>query len=84
MKVIMVIIICFGANCQAIWERFHYPSIQECLAETVPVKEFMMQAYPDSAGEIYCMTQEEFENYYKYLQQGGKPSLNSDTNPSAS
>jgi hypothetical protein len=80
----MVIIICWGANCQAIWERFYYPSVENCLAESTPVKEYMMKAYPDSSGEIYCMNQEEFENYYEYLQNGGSPSLNSEFEPSAS
>ena len=84
MKFIMVIIICFGANCQTIWEKHYYPSLDECLTESTPVKDYMVRAYPNSSGEIYCMTEEEFENYYKYLQKGGKPSLNPEFKPSAS
>ena len=67
MKVIMVIIICFGANgsvdCQAIWEKKHYPSIKECITASAPVKDYMINAYPESAGEIHCMTEEVFDDY---------------------
>ena len=75
MKVIMVIILCFGANCQAIWEKNYYPSIEECIIASAPVKGYMMNAYPNSAGEIHCMTKGEFEKFYKGLEAGNKPSI---------
>ena len=75
MKVIMVIIICFGANCQAIWEKNYYPSIEECVTASAPVKIYMIDVYPDSAGEIHCMTEEIFEDYKQFLEEGGKPEL---------
>ena len=84
MKVIMVIIICFGANCQAIWEKNYYPSIEECVTESAPVKSYMMDVYPDSAGEIHCMTEKIFDNYVKFLEEGGKPELTTTPNPDAS
>ena len=80
MKIIMVIIICFVANggsidCQAIWEKIVYSSMEECITASAPVKGYMMNAYPDSAGEIHCMTKGEFDKYYQFLQEGGKPSI---------
>ena len=84
MKVIMVIILCFGANCQAIWEKHYYPSIEECVIQSKPVKDYMMDAYPASAGEIHCMTEGNFENYVKFLENGGKPSITTIPNPDAS
>ena len=75
MKVIMVIILCFGANCQAIWEKHYYPSIEECITASAPVKIYMMDAYPESAGEIHCMTEDAFDKYYQFLKEGGKPSI---------
>tara|TARA_B100000470_G_C19625158_1_gene317223 strand:- start:52 stop:297 length:246 start_codon:yes stop_codon:yes gene_type:complete len=81
MKVIMVIILCFGANCQAIWEKHYYPSIEECITASAPVKIYMMDAYPESAGEIHCMTEGIFEDYVQFLENGGKPSI---TTPNAS
>ena len=84
MNVIMVIILCFGANCQAIWEKNYYPSIEECIVASAPVKVYMMDVYPDSAGEIHCMTEQIFEDYKQFLEEGGKPELTTTPNPDAS
>jgi len=78
MKVIMVIIICFGANCEAIWEKNYYSSIEECVTASAPAKTYMMDTYPDSAGEIHCMGKKEFDEFYNFLQNGGKPTLSSE------
>ena len=43
----------------------------------------MVKQYPTSAGEIYCMNEPEFNEYYDYLENGGKPTLESLPNPSA-
>ena len=72
MKFIMVIIICFGANCQTIWDNQLYSTVDDCLAASTPVREYMMQVYPTSAGQIYCMSEEEFINFKKNLEEGGK------------
>jgi hypothetical protein len=84
MKTIMVIIICFGANCQAIWEKQWYPSLEDCFASSGVVRTYMMNTYPGSGGEIRCMTESEFTQYYNFLQNGGKPSLTITEEPSAS
>ncbi len=78
MQYIMVILICFGANCQAIWEKTYYTSKEECLSATLPVKQYMMEVYPQSSGEIYCMTEEQFEAYNKQLLEGDKPTAPAD------
>ena len=79
MKIIMVIIICFGANssidCQAIWEKNYYSSMEECITASGPVKDYMIKTYPESAGEIHCMSEEAFDKYYQFLKEGGKPSI---------
>ena len=72
MKFIMVIIICFGANCQSLWDKQEYSTVDDCLAASGPVREYMMQVYPTSAGQIYCMSEEEFINFKKNLEEGGK------------
>ena len=84
MNVIMVIILCFGTNCQAIWEKNYYPSIEECITASAPVKIYMMDAYPESAGEIHCMTEGIFEDYVLFLENGGKPTITTIPNPDAS
>ena len=68
----MVIIICFGANCQSLWDKQEYSTVDDCLAASGPVREYMMQVYPTSAGQIYCMSEEEFIHFKKNLEEGGK------------
>ena len=75
MKFIMVIIICFGANCQALWEQDLYESEATCLQNTKSVASYMQETSPQSAGEIYCMNQEEFTKFYKDLENGKKLDL---------
>jgi len=83
MKFIMVVIICFGMDCNAIWEQTWYPTMDECLDASVTVKSFMINKYPASAGEIYCMTELQFNEYYNYLKNGGKPTMETLPRPSA-
>tara|TARA_B100000287_G_C20190193_1_gene605838 strand:+ start:141 stop:389 length:249 start_codon:yes stop_codon:yes gene_type:complete len=66
----MVIIICFGANCQALWENIPYDSETACLQNTKSVASYMQEAYPNSSGEIYCMNQMQFDKFYKDLEDG--------------
>ena len=75
MKFIMVIIFCFGMDCNAIWEQSWYPTMNNCLNASQTVKSFMMDKYPNSAGEIHCMTEPEFNEYYDFLENGGKPTI---------
>jgi len=75
MKFIMVIIICFGANCQALWENTPYDSETVCLENTKSVASYMQEVYPQSSGEIYCMNEEEFTKFYKDLEDGKKLNL---------
>jgi len=83
MKFIMVIIICFGANCQTIWDKQLYSTVDDCLAASGPVKEYMIQVYPTSAGQIYCMDEQQFKNYEEYLENGGEPTIESYNKPSS-
>ena len=83
MKFIMVIIICFGMDCNAIWEQTWHSTMDNCLNASQTVKSFMMDKYPNSAGEIYCMSEPQFNEYYDYLENGGKPTIEKLPNPSS-
>tara|TARA_Y100000592_G_C5329112_1_gene248624 strand:+ start:249 stop:506 length:258 start_codon:yes stop_codon:yes gene_type:complete len=77
MKFFMVIIICMGADfCEAIYEQTPYESRQICQQEAATVRNYMIDAFPQSSGEIHCFTEEELSLYNEYLRYGGKPSLN--------
>ena len=77
MKFIMVIIICFSQDvCQAIFDApVWYQSYDECISTAGGVAGYMKDAYPDSAGNIYCMTEEEANTYRDYIENGGKIEL---------
>ena len=79
MKFIMVVIICFGVDCQAIFEQTFYDTREQCLQVAMETTAYMKDAYPTSSGEIYCLNEEEFRLYNQFLQNGGKPSLNTPT-----
>ena len=70
-------------DCNAIWEQSWHPTMDDCLKASHPVKNFMMNKYPSSAGEIYCMSEPEFNEYYDYLENGGKPTIEKLPNPSS-
>ena len=72
MKFIMVVIICWTAEfCEGIWEQKFYETKAECDAEAVTVKDYMMLSYPTTSGQIYCMSEKDFQQYYEQLQNGG-------------
>jgi hypothetical protein len=35
----------------------------------------MQQTYPQSAGEVHCWDEAQFEEYNKFLEEGGKPTI---------
>ena len=75
MKFIMVVIICFGVDCRAIFEETLYDTYQSCYQESTIVAGYMQQTYPQSAGEVHCWDEAQFEEYNKFLEQGGKPTI---------
>ena len=78
MKFIMVVIICFGVDCQAIFEETPYDSYASCYEVAANTSQLMQQVYPQSSGEVHCYDEQQFSEFQKMLEQGGKPTL---TNP---
>ena len=78
MKFMMIMIICFAQDvCEAVFDdTVWYQSYDECISTAGGVASYMKDAYPDSAGNIYCMTEEEAKIYHDYIQDGGKIELN--------
>jgi hypothetical protein len=69
MKFIMVILICISGQCNNLYEEHLYDTHAECSASGTSVKTYMMETYPDSEGEIWCLTTDEFQQYWEYLSQ---------------
>ena len=73
MKFIMVIIICFGADCRAIYEEFNYESYEACISEAYGVSNYMQQTFPTSSGKVYCWDEDQFELFKEDLKNNGVP-----------
>ena len=53
MKCLMIITVCIGFDCSQLtgW----YDTQEECQAESHNAKQWFMEAYPESHGEVYCV-----------------------------
>ena len=69
MKFIMVILICISGQCQNLFEEHLYDSKAACEAEGAVAKQYMIEVYPSSSGEIWCLTTDDFQEYWQYLEQ---------------
>ena len=69
MKFILVILICISGHCNNLYEERLYDTKALCEAEGAVAKQYMMETYPSSSGEIWCLTTDEFQQYYQYLEQ---------------
>jgi hypothetical protein len=79
MNFTMVMIVCFSVEvCTAMFDDTKFNSYDACYESSRSAVSFMSEMYPDSAGEIRCLTGEELAIYKEYIDQGGKPQL---TNP---
>ena len=69
MKWIMIVVICFTAEvCERMYDQEMYNTAEECTAASEGVAEYMKEAYPTTAGKIFCLDEENFENYKKQLE----------------
>ena len=66
----MIVVICFTAEvCERMYDQEMYNTAEECTAASEGVAEYMKEAYPTTVGKIFCLDEENFENYKKQLEQ---------------
>ena len=76
MKFIMVMIICFGADCEAIFDpNTYFKSYDKCYVTALQTTEVMRQMYPQSSGEIHCWNEDQLAIFEEWLKDGNKPVL---------
>ena len=79
MNYTMLMIVCFTVEvCTAMFDDTRFNSYDSCYESSRSAVSYMQEMYPDSAGEVWCLTPEELATYREYIDQGGKPQL---TNP---
>ena len=60
MKFVMVMIICFGGDCDAVFDPTSYfNSYDNCYVTALQTTQYMQQMYPQSSGEIHCYNEEQ-------------------------
>ena len=76
MKFVMVMIICFGADCEAVFDpATYFESYDTCYATAMQTTQYMQQMYPQSSGEIHCFNEEQLSLYQEWLKDGNQPTL---------
>ena len=76
MKFVMVMIICFGAECEAVFDpATYFESYDTCYVTAMQTTQFMQQMYPQSSGEIHCYNEEQLSLFQEWLKDGNKPTL---------
>ena len=78
MNFFMVIVICLMGECHSVWQDVSYVSQAECHASAQQAVEYFSTQFPQSDGEIYCMTQAEFDDWKAEMEKGTRPQLQKD------
>ena len=79
MKFLMVMIICFAEDaCQAVFDATEYQTYDQCMTQAVPVVNYMREVYTNSSGEIHCLSEQDFQLYKDFIDNGGRPALSLD------
>jgi len=76
MKFIMVVIICFGVDCDALFDpSTTFADYETCYDTALETTQYMQQIYPESSGEIHCYNEEQFLLFQEWLKNGNNPAL---------
>jgi len=76
MKFVMVMIICFGADCEAVFDpATYFESYDTCYSTALQTTQYMQQMYPQSSGEIHCYNEEQLLLFQEWMKDGNKPTL---------
>jgi hypothetical protein len=76
MNYTMLMIVCMTMEvCTAMFDDRKFSDYDTCYEASRSVVSYMQETYPDSAGEVWCLTPEKLEAYREYIDQGGKPEL---------
>ena len=68
MKFILVVYMCLAGTCESVYEQKLYDTKALCEASGEEVKIYAMQNFPQSSGEVYCLTEDEFKQYQDYFK----------------
>ena len=70
MKFILVVYMCLAGACESVYEQKLYDTREQCEASGAEVREYAMINFPQSSGEIYCLTEKEIKEYLDHYKIG--------------
>ena len=76
MKFVMVMIICFGADCEAVFDKVStFTSYDSCYSTAMQTAQYMKNMFPQSARDVHCRDEEQIRTFEKFIKNGGTPTL---------
>ena len=76
MNYTMLMIVCMTMEvCTAMFDDRKFSDYDTCYEASRSVVSFMQETYPDSSGEVYCLTDQELATYREFIDRGGRPAL---------
>ncbi len=54
---------CFSGACESVYEQIPYDTLLGCQQASEQVRETAQEMFPLSSGQVWCLTQEEFDKY---------------------
>ena len=67
---------CIGLDCSTAWNPTPYESQFECEINAKQTVKELSTTFPDSDGEVYCLTKSEYNTWKKAIESGVIPRLN--------
>ena len=66
MKFILVVYICLAGVCDSVYEQVPYDTAEACKEASEQVSITAQEMFPMSTGQVYCLTEDEFNKYQDY------------------
>ena len=60
---------CLAGSCESVYEQKLYDTREQCEISGQEVKEYAMINFPQSSGEVWCLTEDQFKEYQDYYDQ---------------
>ena len=69
MKFILVVYMCLAGTCESVYEQKLYDTREQCEVAGQEVRDYAMSEFPQSSGEVWCLTEDQFIKYQEYFGQ---------------
>lgn len=65
----LVIVMCIGGACQTMHDEHPHKSYDDCYQKSVVVAQEFKQIYPNTSGQCYCLTEEQYKVYLNSTEE---------------